>query len=77
MRAFESELNVLLNVPRDELLKVTNEKIADAIMLNREGKIKVVPGYDGEYGVPILGAEKQRKAADAAAQRGQKSLGDY
>ena len=80
MRAFQSELNVLLNVPRDELLKVTNEKIVDAVMLNREGKIKVTPGYDGEYGVPILGAEKQKKAAGtagAAAQRGQKSLEEY
>lgn len=78
MRAFESELNVLLNVPRDELLKATDERIADAVMLNREGKIKVKAGYDGEYGVPLLGGEQKAKAEKRpAAARGQKSLGEF
>ena len=51
---FGNELNVLLNVKKEELLKVTNEKIANAIIKVREGKISFVPGYDGVYGKPIF-----------------------
>lgn len=51
---FGNELNVLLNVPKEELLKVTNEKIADAIIKVREGKVKYQAGYDGRYGLPIF-----------------------
>ncbi|MEM5794227.1 MAG: endonuclease Q family protein [Candidatus Aenigmatarchaeota archaeon] len=51
---FGNELNVLLNVPKEELLKVTNEKIAEAIIKVREGKIKYIPGYDGNYGKPVF-----------------------
>jgi len=51
---FGNELNVLLDVPKEELLKVTNEKIADAIIKVREGKVKYICGYDGNYGRPIF-----------------------
>jgi len=51
---FGNELNVLLNVPKEELLKVTNERIADAIIKVREGKVKYKPGGDGDYGTPIF-----------------------
>lgn len=51
---FGNELNILLNVLREELLKVTNEKIADVIIKVREGKVKYVPGYDGVYGKPVF-----------------------
>ena len=51
---FGNELNVLLNVPKEELLKVTNEKIADAIIKVREGKVRYQAGADGNYGRPIF-----------------------
>lgn len=54
---FKNEYNILLNVPREELEKVTKEKIVNAILLNREGKVRVIPGYDGEYGKPIFEEE--------------------
>ncbi|MBT4540445.1 DNA helicase UvrD [Candidatus Woesearchaeota archaeon] len=49
-----NEYNVLLNLSKKELLKRTNDKITDAILKNREGKLKVIPGYDGVYGQLVL-----------------------
>lgn len=60
---FENEFNILLEVSKEDLLKKdVGEKLVELIILNREGKIKVKPGYDGEYGVAILDipVEKQR-----------------
>lgn len=51
---FGTELNVLLNVKKEDLAKAVDEKIADAILLNRQGKIKISPGYDGIYGKPVF-----------------------
>jgi uncharacterized protein (TIGR00375 family) len=50
---FKSELNILLDVPEKEL-KTFDAKLAEMIIKNRNGKIKVKPGYDGEYGVPVF-----------------------
>ena len=58
---FGNELNVLLNIPREELIKVTSEKIADAIVKVRKGKISFLPGYDGVYGVPLFDEKFRRK----------------
>lgn len=58
---FGNELNILLNVPAEELAKTTTKEIAQAIIKNREGKIKVKPGYDGEYGEAIIELAKQEK----------------
>jgi len=49
-----SEIDILLNLPLDELKKITNEKTAEAIINVRNGKIKIQPGFDGEYGYPIF-----------------------
>ncbi|OIO24411.1 hypothetical protein AUJ65_01225 [Candidatus Micrarchaeota archaeon CG1_02_51_15] len=54
VRRFGSELAVLLDAQKQALDEATNEKITQAILLNREGRIFVQPGYDGEYGVPQL-----------------------
>ena len=56
---FENEFNVLLKISKQEFLnKNVDDKLVELILKNREGKIYVKPGYDGEYGVAELG-EKQ------------------
>lgn len=61
IRNFGNEFNVLLNVKREDMI---NEKfdvlLVEQILLNRQGKIKVIPGYDGEYGKASLN-ESQKK----------------
>lgn len=47
---FGDEYTVLLDSPKEALSKVAEEKIAGAIIRVREGRVKVVPGYDGVYG---------------------------
>lgn len=59
---FGNELNVLLNVNREELVKVTSERIADAIIKVRDGKVKFDAGYDGVYGKPIFNNHVQAKS---------------
>lgn len=71
---FGNELNILLNVERKELLKVCDEKIVEAIIKTREGKVKYVAGYDGVYGEPIFDESKMKKRLIV---REQKSLKDF
>ena len=69
-----SELHVLLEAPREKLEQAVEKPVVDAIMLNRQGAIKVKPGFDGEYGVPLVG-EKAGKTKKEEG--GQKKLGEY
>ena len=57
---FGSEYNVLLDASKEALCKVVDERIAEAIIRVRGGKIRVVPGYDGVYGRPIFFEEFSR-----------------
>lgn len=56
---FKNEFNILLEIPKEKLLRF-DAKLAELIIRNREQKIKVTPGYDGEYGIANLG-ESQSK----------------
>ncbi|MAG15692.1 DNA helicase UvrD [Candidatus Woesearchaeota archaeon] len=73
---FGSEFNILLNVSEEELKKVVDEKLAAAIIANREGKIEVKPGYDGEYGIPILGKAVEEVKEEIKVKQ-QKGLGEF
>ncbi|MFH1503561.1 MAG: endonuclease Q family protein [Candidatus Diapherotrites archaeon] len=59
---FGNEFNVLLNVSKEDLIEELKDdlKLVQLILDNREGKIKVKPGYDGKYGELVEG-EKQVK----------------
>ncbi len=58
IKEFGDEFNVLLKVPKEKLSVHINEKIVSLILKNREGKIQVKAGFDGEYGKALL-EEKQ------------------
>ncbi len=55
---FGTEFGVLLKAPREELFKQLPPKIAEGVLLAREGKVNIKPGYDGEYGIVSVYAEE-------------------
>lgn len=75
---FGNEFNVLLNASKDELMKVTHEKIADSILKIREGKVKFIAGYDGNYGRPVFNdAEILRDENKIGGMKLQSSLAEF
>ncbi len=59
IQEFKNEIEILLKVPEQEFVKKNiSGKIIELIIRNREEKIRVIPGFDGEYGKAVLG-EKQ------------------
>lgn len=58
---FGDEYSVLIDRSRDDIGSVAGEQVAEAIVRVREGKAKVVPGYDGVYGQLILNERVQDK----------------
>ncbi len=51
---FGDELKILNEAREDEIAKIAGKQIANAIILNRQHKIKIQPGFDGEYGKAIF-----------------------
>ena len=54
IKEFGNEFNILLNVSFDDLKKIVDERLANIIIKNREGKLNINPGADGVYGKIIL-----------------------
>lgn len=63
IKAFNSEFNILLDVPFEELKEVAFNNIAEGVIKVREGKVNISPGFDGEYGkVKIFSDVEKREA---------------
>lgn len=63
IKAFESEFNILLDVPFEKLKEVAFSQIAEGIMRVREGKVNISPGFDGEYGKVKIFSEVEKREA--------------
>ncbi|MBI3335721.1 MAG: DNA helicase UvrD [Candidatus Portnoybacteria bacterium] len=65
INAFGNELEIIENASFEQIKKPAGEEVAKAVIDVREGKVKIIPGYDGEYGkIELLGApakERQSK----------------
>ena len=61
IRALGSEFQILLDADRSALQSACLPEVAEGIMRVREGRVKIEPGYDGEYGkIKIFGENEER-----------------
>ncbi|RKX71671.1 DNA helicase UvrD [candidate division WOR-3 bacterium] len=58
---FGGEFSVLLDVPIEEIERVSNERIALAVNKVRNGDLIIEPGYDGEFGKIRIFPEGEEK----------------
>ena len=57
LQTLGTEFDILRNVPAEDIKTCAGERIAEGIENVRTGKVKRIPGYDGEYGKIQLFAE--------------------
>lgn len=69
IHAFGNEYTVLLHAEHNKLAEIVDEKLARIILMNRNNRLEVKPGYDGVYGEIILDKKDMIKE--------QKTLGEY
>ncbi len=50
LQKFDSEFDILLHTPLDEVQKKTNEILTESIRRMRNGQVHIEEGFDGEYG---------------------------
>lgn len=56
-----AELNVLLESARNELAEATSPEIIEGIIRVREGRVSIMPGYDGVYGKVSIFSQNEKK----------------
>ncbi|MEA3488204.1 MAG: TIGR00375 family protein [Euryarchaeota archaeon] len=78
---FGTEVNVLVDADMDEHKAMTlDARVVDAISAFRAGKIAIIPGGGGKYGVIALsleGHEDAKEEEHEREQKGQRSLFDF
>jgi len=74
IKRFGDEYTVLIDTPKQEMEKVVDSQIADAIVRVREEKATVIPGYDGVYGQLVIFEEQENAAPQKPSQ---KSISDF
>jgi len=73
---FGNEYTVLIDAPKEEMVKIIDPQVAEAVVRVREEKVKVTPGYDGVYGQLVIFGEKQEPQEKAEKVK-QHSLADF
>lgn len=61
---FGNEFNILLDVPAKDLEKTADKRLASLVIKNRNGSLKIDPGFDGVYGKVVLSEEKDSALSD-------------
>lgn len=56
-----NEFFVLLHATKEQIADVADPLVTDGIMRVREGKLHILPGYDGEYGTVQVFSDEERK----------------
>jgi uncharacterized protein (TIGR00375 family) len=74
---FGDEYSVLIDVPKEALTEVVDQKVAEAIVRVRDDRIRVIPGYDGVYGRPIIFEEEASTAKSVPEKVQQLNLTDF
>ena len=54
------EFEILLDLPRDEIAKISDPVVAESVIRIREGKVKVEGGYDGVFGKIHIYEDRER-----------------
>ena len=65
---FGNELGILLDLPQEELATFTPPKILEGIVKMRQGKVNILPGYDGVFGKISIFSEEDKKGVPPAEQ---------
>ena len=67
---FGDEYTVLIDAPQQEMLRIADPRVVEAIVRVREERVKITPGYDGVYGqLLILDEALEEKPLEKADQR--------
>jgi uncharacterized protein (TIGR00375 family) len=74
---FEDEFTVLIDASREDIAKIVEPSIAEAVVDFREGKIHVIPGYDGVYGQPVFSENELKKPEEPRIFKKQSSLSEF
>ena len=76
---FKDEYTVLIDASQEAIAKIVESRIAEAIVNVREGKIHVIPGYDGVYGQPVFSESEKdvEKLEKPKAVKKQRSLFEF